>query len=172
MIIHSRSEWHARTPKPMAIQGPPVEAFIHHSDSSDANRIDHLSEMLDAVNGIQRFHMETRGWSDIAYHYVVFQRDPNHDHPIVVAGRGINFVPAAQLGHNTGTLAIVVYGNFERDKVRPGTVRTLAALVREHHSVETVGGHRDVVSTSCPGDHLYGKMDEIARAAGVKRYRH
>lgn len=156
----------------MVAQSPPGECFIHHSDSADANRIDLLAEQLAAVKGIQQFHMHTRGWSDIAYHYVVFQKDRHHDHPVVVQGRLVHYVPAAQLGHNTGTLAICVYGDFDAEGVKEGTISTLAHLIRIHHSVSVVGGHRDVTPTSCPGQHLYPYIASVASLAGVHRYPH
>lgn len=171
MIIHSRHFWNARTPRAMSTNPPPTEAFIHHTDSSDANRIDHVAEMAAAVRGIQNFHMDVRKWSDIAYHYVVFQPDPNHSRATVFAGRDVHAVPAAQLGHNTGTLAVVVYGNFERDGVKAHTLDALAGILKQHHKLVTVGGHRDVTATSCPGRHLYAKVGEIAKLAGLRRFR-
>jgi hypothetical protein len=155
----------------MATNPAPSEAFVHHSDSSDANRIDHIAEMEAAMRGIQNFHMDVRKWSDIAYHYIVFQPDPNHNKATVFAGRDVHAVPAAQLGHNTGTLAVCVYGNFDRDGVKEPTIDAIVGILAQHHKLVTVGGHRDVFQTDCPGGHLYAHVGEIAKRAGLRRFR-
>jgi hypothetical protein len=157
----------------MSAQGPPQQAFIHHGDESDANRINTGAEMRQAMRGIQAFHMATRGWSDIAYHYVVFQHQAGQEKGAhVFHGRDPGHVPAAQLGHNTNTLAICVYGDFTKDGVHPGTIEAITAILDHHPALLTVGGHRDVTQTTCPGSHLYAALDKIAHAANLRRYPH
>jgi hypothetical protein len=172
--FYSRRFWGARPPaRAMSAQSPPHEAFVHHSDNAQANHVNSGPEMKAAMRGIQNFHLDVRGWSDIAYHYVVFQHQDGQERGAhVFKGRDPHFVPAAQLNHNTGTLAICVYGNLMTDGVHPGTIEAIAAILGEHAELITVGGHRDVTSTSCPGDHLYRALDSIAHAAGLQRYPH
>lgn len=169
--IYPRSRWHARAPRAMAGQGPPAEAFIHHTDDIGASRWDTFDEQAEHMRGLQNFHMDTRGWSDIAYAYVVFQPYGKLTRARVFEGRDYHKVPAAQLGHNTGTLPICVVGNFDRDGVKRNTRYVIEQLLRKHRSVRVLGGHRDVVQTSCPGEHLYVQIPTIARAAGVEVYR-
>lgn len=168
--IYSRERWHARDPRPMAPQEDPAEAFIHHSDDIGASRWDTFPEQCEHMRGLQNFHMDTRGWSDIAYAYIVFQPFGKLARARVFEGRDWHNVPAAQLGHNTGTLPICVVGNFEVDGVKRNTRFVIEELLRAHPSVRVLGGHRDVVGTTCPGDHLYAQVPAIARAAGVKVY--
>lgn len=169
--IYPRSRWNARTPRAMTPQGPPTEAFIHHSDDVGASRWDTMAEQCEHMRALQNFHMDGRGWSDIAYAYVVFQPYGKLTRARVFEGRDYRKVPAAQLGHNTGTLPICVVGNFERDGVKRNTRFVIEQLLRKHGSVRVVGGHRDVVGTTCPGDHLYEQIPTIAKAAGVRVYR-
>lgn len=170
--LYTRRDWGAHEAEPMAHQGAPKEAFIHHSENGDAARINSLDEQKAAVRAIQAFHMgPERGWSDIAYHYVVFQPMGNIPIARAFAARSVSNVPAAQLNHNTGTLAICVYGDFRTDQVKPNTRFLIEKLLRLHPTIKIVGGHRDVVSTECPGDHLYAAIPRIAKAAGVKTYR-
>lgn len=173
MHFYSRRFWGARSPKPgMAAQGPPREAFVHHSENAHANTVNTGAEMREALRGIQAFHMDTRGWNDIAYHYVVFQRQTPQRSAHVFHGRDPSFVPAAQLNHNTHTLAICVFGNFDTDGVHPGTVEAIVNILDHHAGLLTVGGHRDVVATDCPGPHLYAALDSIAQHANLRRYPH
>jgi hypothetical protein len=130
-----------------------------------------MDEQCEHMRGLQNFHMDTRGWSDIAYAYIVFQPYGKLTRARVFEGRDYHKVPAAQLGHNTGTLPICVVGNFERDGVKRNTRFVIEQLIRKHSSVKVVGGHCDVVSTSCPGQHLYAQVPVIAKAAGVRTYR-
>lgn len=175
--VISRAEWGAAAPaRPMESQAPPREAFLHYSDSSDAARIDTQAEAFAAVRGIQAFHTKTRGWSDLAYHYVVVQLQAGggsrsaEPQSLVLAGRSSRMVPAAQQGHNTGTLAICVYAG-PLDTITRRTRFVVEEVLRRHPQVRTLGGHRDVVATSCPGEHLYAQIPQIARAAGVSVYR-
>lgn len=146
------------------------EAFVHHSENGDAAKVDTLAEMKNRVQAIQNFHMDGRGWSDIAYHFVVFQPDENHDHAVVFQGRRTVFVPSAQLNHNSNTLAICVYGNGQADEMQRNTRFVVEDLIRMYPDVERVGGHRDVVATQCPGDKFYRAVPRIADALNLKHF--
>jgi hypothetical protein len=173
LVIYGRDRWGARPGRPMTRQQPPREAFIHHSDNPDARTVDHIDEQIQRLRGMQAFHMgPERGWSDIAYHFVVFQPWGHQPYARVFEGRPVGFVPAAQLNHNTGTLAICIYGDLSRDPVKRNTRYVIEQLIRKFPTVETLGGHRDVVETTCPGDHGYEAIPTIARAAGVETYKH
>lgn len=171
-MFYGRSEWRASIPTQlMAQQQQPREVFIHHTDSGDAGIVDTLAEQMDRVRGIQNYHQHGKGWSDIAYHAIVFQPQGNLRLSRVFFGRPPDQVPAAQLNHNTGTLAIAVYGNFQEDTLHRNTRYAIEQTIRRlAPKARTLGGHRDVVSTSCPGIHLYKALDQIAAASGLDRY--
>lgn len=170
--FYTRADWHARSPKgPMASQGKCTEVFLHHTDNGDASLIDTLAEQRKAMQGIQNFHMDTRGWSDIAYHAIVFQPQRNLPFARVFLGRPKSIVPAAQQGHNTGTLAIAVYGDFTHDTLDRNTRFAIEQTIRRlAPEAKTLGGHKDVFATTCPGPGIYRHLDLIAQAAGLKRY--
>lgn len=174
--LWTRNEWDARDPRPMSPNGTVREVFIHHTTDPRAEGIDKLAEQQAAMRGIQGFHMDTRGYSDISYAFVVFQPYGGLENARVFQGREVKFSPAAQLNHNTGTVPICVFGNFDRDDgVKPETitaiVRTIKWVERHHNgTLVTVGGHRDVTGTECPGDTLYAKVPEIARKSGLRRF--
>lgn len=100
----------------------------------------------------QRFHMDTRGWSDFAYNYAIFPSGR------IYAGRTFQYVPAAQEGHNTNTVAVCcVIG--APDQIPAPMRETLREFVRwaedYAHRELKVRGHRDVGQTTCPGDRLF-----------------
>ncbi|XP_035661751.1 peptidoglycan-recognition protein SC1a-like [Branchiostoma floridae] len=70
ITIISRAEWGARPPRSRASMTLPVPyVIIHHSYEPDVcfNR----SQCEKYVQGIQNFHMDTRGWDDIGYNFLV-----------------------------------------------------------------------------------------------------
>jgi hypothetical protein len=172
VVIYDRERWSARAPRPMTRQNLPREAFIHHSDEPDADHLVNLAGQAAHMRAIQNFHMgPERGWSDIGYHYVVFQPYGKLNRARIFEGRKAGFVPAAQLGHNTGTLAICIVGNLDHETIKPATREAIEQLLKIFPSVRTLGGHRDVTSTTCPGKHGYAAVPELAHSAGLKTYR-
>lgn len=169
--VYTRQQWDARTARPRENQDTPREAFVHHTEDSNAGAIETLSQAFGAMRRIQDFHMDERGWSDIGYHFVIFQPRGRHPQGIVCHGRPVEYEPAAQLDHNMRTLAIAVYGNGDHDGMLQHTRYLIEALVRSYGpEVHKVGGHRDVVATDCPGEHFYAAVPQIARALGVEHF--
>lgn len=166
--IYWRKDWGARKPRATTYQGPPREAFIHHDDY-DPRPYNHLEEQIAHMRQLQNLHMDERGWSDIGYHWVVFQAYGNIPGPRAFCGRASWHVPAAQLGHNTGTLAICVVG--QEITLQPETRKLIIKLLNRYKKIQTLGGHRDVTPTSCPGNSLYSQVPSLAKAAGLKVYR-
>jgi hypothetical protein len=151
--IVSRRQWGARKPKDRSYQDPRSvrELFIHYSESPSASS---LSEQKKIMRGLQDFHMDGRGWSDIAYNYLVF----NGSRPRVFYGRGARVIPAAQLNHNTGTVAVCVVMRAN-DKLTWQTKLQLRRVVwhLRRKIVKRnvpVRPHSAVTETSCPGDQL------------------
>ena len=102
----------------------------------------------------KRWHLD-RGWSDVGYTYFV-DRDGT-----VTDGRPIEKTPAAQKGHNTGSVAISLWGghggnqndkfsdNFTPEQNR--ALRKLIAQLRmEYPSIKRVRGHNEVSAKMCP----------------------
>ena len=68
------------------------KVFIHCSASDEASH--------DNVHTIRSWHVNGNKWADIGYHYLITKDGSVHE------GRSTQFRPAAQKGHNTGTIAI------------------------------------------------------------------
>ncbi len=102
----------------------------------------------------KRWHLG-RGWSDVGYNFFV-DRDG-----AVTEGRPIEVTPAAQKGHNTGSVAIALWGGhggdqdekFE-DNFTPEQDRALRKLIAqlrmEYPSITKVRGHNEVSAKQCP----------------------
>lgn len=171
MYVYPRSRWKARAPRPMSPQAKPLEAFIHATDSDNARKVDTFREQSIAMQAMQAFHMGPRGWSDLGYHFVVFQPYGKLERARVFAGRSVLAVPAAQDGHNPRTLAIAVYGDGNRDAMDRSTRYMIEQLIARYPTIKTVGGHRDVTATECPGDKFYASLPRIAKASGTRLYK-
>lgn len=177
--LYGREEWGARDWRDFNPQTDAQlrEVFLHHSDHARAEVLDHWDEQVAVMKGMQDYHMFTKGWDDLGYHFVVFQMYGNLEVVRVLRGRPVNHIPAAQLNHNTGTVAICTVGNFQGDDaVKASTVAAIVDVINHVRAnnadhISSIGGHRDVVLTSCPGDAMYAKLPDIARRAGLGRVR-
>ena len=107
-----------------------------------------------------------QGWTCIGYHYVI-RKDGT-----VEQGRPHWTVGAHAYRHNSYTIGIHVCGNFEEAEPTLAQIESAAMLLanlctdyglpidRDH-----VVGHRELMSTACPGEYLYEMMDTIVGKA-------
>ena len=107
-----------------------------------------------------------QGWACIGYHYVV-RKDGT-----VEQGRPHWTIGAHAYRHNSHTIGIHVCGNFEIGEPTDQQIESLAMLLanlctdyglpidRDH-----IVGHRELMSTACPGRNLYAQMDTIVGKA-------
>ncbi|MCP5035017.1 MAG: peptidoglycan-binding domain-containing protein [Actinomycetia bacterium] len=156
--IVARADWGARPPREVAtISTPSIELWLHHSAGPEVGAA--------GVRSIQDFHMDNKGWSDIAYSFLIDPADGT-----VYEGRGAGIRGGHTFGHNSSSHGICVLGNFEVSALPAGLVVTVAQLVRHGHGrgwwpSQLSGGHRDVRATACPGHNLYAQISEINRLA-------
>ena len=154
--IISRSQWGARHPKrtPAPIPTPTAELWLHHAAGSNLPGDDSMSPAdLKRIRSIQNFHMDTRGWNDIAYSFLL---DPDGN---IFEGRGAGIAGAHTSNHNTVSHGICIMGNYNTQPVDTDLLAPLVELVQHGHAqgwwpLGFTGGHRDVGQTSCPGNNL------------------
>lgn len=174
--LWTRGEWRAGGTRKMSTHSLLREVFIHHTDTADAETLNSLAEQKAAMRGFKTFHMNVKRFADIGYAFVIFQPFGGLENARVFQGRLTKFVPAGQLKHNTGTVPICVVGDFQRDDgIKEATITAIVRTiwhVQEHHNgtLVVVGGHRDVVATTCPGDTLYRRIPEIARRTRLRTF--
>lgn len=154
--IHKRADWDTRNPKgpPMILQRSAVKILAYHYSSMDAERRADHAQCAGVVRNIQRFHQDARGWNDVAYNWLVC----HHGH--VYEGRGWDVMSAATFGVNDRSQAVCFLGGDvkNRDDVTVPGREALAdrandALARYGVDLH-IGGHREYVSTSCPGEEI------------------
>jgi N-acetylmuramoyl-L-alanine amidase len=172
-MLFEREDWGYRTAGPLVWQGWDAhEVFVHHTDDSAAG-INSFEEQKARMRGYQNYHIDTNGWNAIGYHYVVFP-EFGSVYARIFEGRPRSAVPAAQQGHNTGTLAVCVVGagNFRMDDSQRYAVEQLIEWLQASGApLRTLGGHRDVTPTSCPGDGIYQYDLRLIRdATNLRRY--
>jgi len=165
----SRAGWGARPSKGALPKDKHVAIVLHHTYRP---RIaDCKGDGATAVKNIQKVHMDDRGWSDIAYHYLIGPTGTYFE------GRPEGTL-GAHCGANTGRLGVNVIGDFNKgaETMRPAQRKKLLELLtylcRKYGiATKNVIGHKDVKPTDCPGETFYVQIPSIrqAVAAGLKK---
>lgn len=157
MKFVSRSAWGARAPR-RTNRGTMAEASTGHWNGPKVTvggktSWDH-SKCASLVRGIQNFHMDGRGWNDIAYNFVVCP------HGYTFEGRGLNTWNGAN-GTNYGNQSshaimwLVGQTNPFTDPEKTGFRSTVRFVADNTAAPDRAIGHRDHKSTECPGEERY-----------------
>lgn len=159
-----RAQWGARPPK--AVVQLPVEqisTLVVHYTASNADEQANHANCAARVRGVQNYHMDTQEWSDIAYNWLFCK------HGYIFKGRGWGVRSAATGIANSFTQAACFLGDDTKN--RADLTPEAKAALREIHRfmaqrvdrLKPVRGHRDFMSTSCPGDELYAYLKTLNR---------
>lgn len=149
----TREEWGALPPQSWSKINASYGSTGHWEGPELGYPWDH-SACFAKVRGIQLFHMNGRGWVDIAY------SDIACPHGYVFEGRGPGKRTAAN-GTNVGNnsaYAVCYLGGENDGFTEEGERAMLASFNRlQYHGGAGPGrnGHRDWKSTECPGDEIY-----------------
>lgn len=142
-----KSDSHPVNKNYFKMSGQPVrnidKIFIHCSASDN--------EGHDDIAVIRQWHSE-RGFNDVGYHYFIKKSGE------VQEGRPLDKIPAAQKGHNEGSIAICLSG---LDHFTYKQFKALRALCREldkKYQV-TFHGHREVSNKTCPNFEYKAVLD-------------
>jgi len=155
MKFVSRSGWHARAPTGVTALPRPDELVFHYSGMNADEQADHKN-CAARVRGVQNYHMDSNGWCDIAYNFLVCK------HGYIYQGRGWYTRSAAQ-GTNSGNdgyIAVCFLGDdtAARDDVtsagRAAFKRVFARYKVWYGKSPILRPHSFFSSTSCPGDQL------------------
>jgi len=193
--IYTRAQWGA-DPSLMTWDpeyAPRLKAgFLHHTVDSNAYAPADVPRILRAIYA---FHSRSRGWGDIGYNFVVDRfgrtwegRYGGVDSTVIGAHTG---------GFNAGTFGVAMLGTYSTTPVPAATVGSLSAVFAwklarwnldpygtarltssgggtSRYAAGTVvtknviSGHRDVGSTSCPGDRGYAQLPTIRRSVASR----
>jgi hypothetical protein len=189
--ITSRSAWGARA---FDCAGGPQYApslqfaVVHHTVNSNTYS---PTDSPAIVRAIQAYHMDTNGFCDIAYNFLVDQygqifegRDGGITQPVIGAHAG---------GFNSGSVGVALIGDFTTAPVPSAMFSSLVSLLAWRlpvggvdpqqsfsHTVSSspcncmrwpvgttvtfpnsIVGHRDVDYTECPGDQMWNRLGEL-----------
>jgi hypothetical protein len=161
--------------------------IVHHTATSNAYTPDQAAAI---VRAIDVYHVQTNGWDDIGYNFVIDRFGRVYEGRY--GGMTRNVIGAHALGFNKGSVGIAVIGNFMTAKPTSAAVRSLERLIAWRLDLahvdptstltyvsggserwragtpvklRAVSGHRDTGSTSCPGTYLYAQLPTIAKVA-------
>jgi hypothetical protein len=165
-VAISARKWGRRGTPPIDVV-PKRELYIHHTVTSNHRRT--RAEERQHMRDLEELHL-ARGFLTIGYSFVIFQSGRLYE------GRGPHGLPAAQGGHNSGTLAIACVGDYRTDKLtRRMKARLIVAAVnvRVRRGVRLVGGHREAPNlrerTECPAANVMRWLPTLARRARLSR---
>ncbi|MBA2773986.1 MAG: N-acetylmuramoyl-L-alanine amidase [Nocardioidaceae bacterium] len=146
--------------------------FVHHTVGSNSYS---RSESAAVVRGIYAYHTQSQRWCDIGYNFLVDR------YGTVFEGRDGGIRQPVRGSHagdyNTDTTGISLMGNFETgyptNAMKTALVRLIAwrmgtayrdaygGAVVEGSWFRRIAGHRDAMSTACPGAHVYSWLPRL-----------
>jgi N-acetylmuramoyl-L-alanine amidase len=157
-----RREWGAALPRgrdalwPDAARGVAV-----HYSGMDADEQAQHANCASRVRGIQRYHMQEKGWLDIAYSHLVCR----HGYVFVGRGYGIRTAANGTREANDHYFAICFLGNDSagRADLTREARHALGELIRDYQRryprALRVRPHSAFVRTDCPGLELRAYID-------------
>ncbi|RLL67676.1 N-acetylmuramoyl-L-alanine amidase [Streptomyces sp. Z26] len=176
--IYTTAEWNARPPSDdiVVLDRKPTYIVVHHT-AEPGNSTDYsLAHAKQICRDIQNFHMDGNGWSDTGQQFTNsrggFVLEGRHKSLDVVRG-GVQHVQGANVGdHNSEVIGIENEGLYTQVDVPAALWTSLVGLVgwiaaQYGTAPANIQGHRDFNSTECPGDVLYGRLQELRDAVGL-----
>lgn len=166
--IVSRSGWGARAPSGSYSSHTPQKITVHHTWRPTAAQYNGAS----TIRSIQDYHMDTNGWSDIGYHFLIGTY-PSSGETAIYQGRPETVIGAHTGGANTNNVGVNVVGDYTTESVHKNSYQALVKLLgwlcsQYKISPNNIYGHRDLGSSACPGDILYNKLPQLR--TDVKNY--
>lgn len=170
--VKTRAQWGARPTKCWGSNTKKYRMAIHHTFTPPKSGGSYEAR----IRGIQAYHMDTRGWCDVGYHFLV--TDDGH----VYEGRPLHFNGAHVGGHNTGNIGISFVGCYQSGACDSmgtmypsnasinGTAKLIRALSDQFGiSIDSskIKGHgqHDGAYTACPGDRILKEFTTIFELA-------
>lgn len=155
---YSRADWGARKPKPGPglLYGATVKSIVLHWPAT-SRPIRGVQNVMAALRGWQSYHMDDKGWSDIAYQEA-YDQDGN-----TYIGRGLDVQSGANGDEdgneeNGALLLILAPGEQPTPAMMKAARKGIARHRALFHRSRGVKGHSDVrpEPTSCPGPIVLG----------------
>jgi hypothetical protein len=174
--VKSRADWGARATQCSTLDTTKTKMAVHHTVSPPTSNGDFEARLRQT----QAYHMDTRGWCDVGYHFFVTIDGTSWE------AREARFLGAHVSDNNSNNVGVVFVGCFtpgdttcETAGYGPTTPpevmiqeggRLLGLLADEYGITvdsQRVLGHRDHpgAQTGCPGDALYARLADLRSIA-------
>ncbi|XP_038216565.1 peptidoglycan-recognition protein LE-like isoform X1 [Zerene cesonia] len=152
--IVSRSDWLAQPVEAVLdkIRQPVPWVIITHTATETCET---QSQCVLRVRVIQTFHIESRGWDDIGYNFLVGGDGS------VYYGRGWDYIGAHTQGYNKYSIGIAFIGTFNNYQPAKQQIEACQKLIARGVKMGKLAkdykllAHRQLMSTLSPGDKLY-----------------
>lgn len=174
--IATTADWGARdaTGTIETHEEAPTFIVVHHTAS--ANSEDTSQEAAFALSqSIQNYHMDSNGWGDTGQNFTNsrggWMTEGRHGSLEHLQG-GTSYVEGIHAGDaNYGSQGIENEGTYTDVDVPDALWDSLVSLcsyISTQYGVAAgeIYGHRDFMSTECPGEVLYGRLPELREAVG------
>lgn len=125
----------------------------------------HMAHKSWGIKDVHNYHINGNGWNGIGYNFWIDFKGN------IYQGRGFN-VGAHVGGHNSHTIGIGYQGDFTKQKMPDAQLKSGMELNKwlidqlPNVSKNDIIGHRDLASTSCPGQNF--RMSELIKGVGGK----
>ncbi|XP_064603498.1 peptidoglycan recognition protein 1-like [Liolophura sinensis] len=158
VTITTRAEWEAREPRDKEIKDTAQVGIviIHHTSRAHCEKSE---DCATEMRKLQDFHMDERGWDDIAYNFLVGEDGS------VYEARGWKYQGAHTFQWNAVSIGIAVMGNFQQKELSQKSMDALRSLITCGVTKGFISpdyklyGRRDMnPNTTSPGDKLYAQI--------------
>lgn len=164
-VVVTRSQWGARA-RSCTPAHRPNRLTIHHTDTPNNDSL----SMAARMRQIQSYHIDTRGWCDIGYHFLVGQDGK------VYQGRIETTMGAHAANDNSNNVGISFIGTYDSTVPSTAVLDAGAKIIKAMSNTYGIAlnrtkikGHRQVgtTETTCPGDALYNRLQTLIDKAGA-----
>jgi len=156
--IVERAQWGARAAASGSPRGDRWHTIVVHHTASPVSGYKGAA----SVRGTQSYHMDGRGWNDIAYHFLV---GPDG---VIYRGRPQD-VRGGHCPPNEGRLGVCIIGNYMNDTLDPRAEQSAKQLIahlcgRYGMTSANVFPHKALRATACPGTDVMRRFDDLKAA--------
>ncbi len=168
--ICNRACWTARASTCTTSLGSLTRAIIHHTGNANDYLVTTINDSKSKMRGTQNYHMDTQGWCDIGYHFVVDKLGNIFEARVGSLGASSGWKRGAHDGVNSNSMGFSSFGYYHPPTSNPVTTALLNSMYDViawrmpsgwspygsgsygGYTAGTLDGHRRVSTSTCPGD--------------------